>query len=54
MLNIKLSMLVNQLERNIIKIVRNVPPEAMADPKHVALEKEKFIRYYHKRNPHKK
>jgi hypothetical protein len=31
----EMSILTNKLERNLIKIARIVPPEALADPEHV-------------------
>jgi hypothetical protein len=35
----RMSLLVNKMERNLIKIAREVPPEALADPPHVTQEK---------------
>lgn len=35
----KMSILINRIERNIIKIARLTPPESLADPEHVVKEK---------------
>jgi hypothetical protein len=50
----KMSLLINSIERNIIKIARLTTPESLADPGHVQKEKERFLRFYQKRNGAKK
>jgi hypothetical protein len=50
----KMSLLINSIERNIIKIARLTTPESLADPTHVIKEKERFLRFYQKRNGAKK
>lgn len=50
----RMSLLINRLERNIIQIARQLPPEAIVDPVHVIHEKERFLRFYQKRNGNKK
>lgn len=50
----KMSLLINSIERNIIRIARMANPEALADPAHVIKEKERFLRFYQKRNGAKK
>jgi hypothetical protein len=54
MVSPKMSMLINAIERNIIKIARLTTPENLADPAHVMKEKERFLRFYQKRNGSKK
>ena len=54
MLTPRMSFLINHLERNIIKIAKEVSPEALSDPEHVLKEKERFLRFYQKRNNPKK
>jgi hypothetical protein len=49
-----MSLLINRLERNLIRIAKIVPPEALSDPEHVLLEKERFLKFYQKRNGVKK
>lgn len=49
-----MSLLTNKLERNLIRIARLVPPEALADPSHVKEEKERFLKFYRGRNAPKK
>jgi hypothetical protein len=50
----KMSLLINSIERNIIKIARMTTPDSLADPVHVMKEKERFLRFYQKRNGAKK
>lgn len=50
----KMSLLINSIERNIIKIARMATPDSLADPAHVQKEKERFLRFYQKRNGAKK
>ena len=54
MISPRMSLLINRMERNLIKIARQVPPEALAEPRHVFQEKERFLRFYQKRNGTKK
>jgi hypothetical protein len=54
MVSPKMSMLINSIERNIIRIARFTTPESLADPTHVMKEKERFLRFYQKRNGSKK
>lgn len=57
----RMCLLINRIERNLIKIgIRMViclgkqtPPEVLADPQHVIKEKERFLRFYQKRNSKK-
>ena len=50
----KMSLLINRIERNLLRITREVPPEALADPSHVIEEKNRFLKFYQKRNGSKK
>ncbi len=45
-----MSLLINKLERNLIKIGRQTPPEVLADAVHVAKEKDRFLKFYQRRN----
>lgn len=47
-------MLINHIERNLIKIAKLTPPSAIADSPHVLKEKERFLRFYQRRNGTKK
>ncbi len=49
-INSRLSLLINRLERNLIKISRETLPFSLADPEHVVKEKERFMRFYQRRN----
>jgi len=49
-----MSILINRIERNIIKIAKITPPECLADPEHVIKEKDRFLRFYQRRNGAKK
>lgn len=50
----KMSQLINAIERNIIRIARMAKPESMGDPVHIQKEKERFLRFYQRRNGGKK
>lgn len=54
MISSKMSQLINAIERNIIRIARMAKPDAMGDPAHIQREKERFLRFYQRRNGGKK
>lgn len=49
-INSRLSLLINKLERNLIQIAKDSVPLSLADPQHVIKEKERFMRFYQRRN----
>ena len=50
----KMMVLLGRIERNIIRMAKQLPPEALVDTQHVRQEKERFLRFYQKRNSAKK
>ena len=42
MVNTRLAILIHQLEKNLIKIGKIVPPECLGDPEHIKKEKSRF------------
>lgn len=48
-----MSLLVNRLERNLIRLARQGTPESVGDPQFIEAEKNRFINFY-KSRPAKK
>lgn len=49
-----MAILIHKLERNLIKLAKNVTPECLGDPTHISIEKDRFINFYKQRNSSKK
>lgn len=45
-----MTLLINKLERNIIRVSKMTHPNSLADPDHVITEKERFLKFYQRRN----